>query len=70
MTRKGPIAPNLVQRLVTHKDYVVEMVTSIIKETNLDLCGGHTLVDLGASGLYNLSKVCSHHLYCTLIIFS
>nr|POE74417.1 hypothetical protein CFP56_35639 [Quercus suber] len=35
-TGKGLITPDLVLRLVTHKDYAVEMVTSIIKETDLD----------------------------------
>ena len=61
MMGKGPIVPSPVQRLVTHKDYAVEMVNLIIKETNLDLCGEHTSEDLGASGLYYLSRVCIHH---------
>lgn len=69
MTGKGPIAPSLVQRLVTHKDYAIEMVASIIKETDLDPCGEHTLKDLGASGPYDLLRVCPRHLYCTSIIF-
>ena len=42
MTRKGPIISNPVQRLVTHKDYAVEMTNSIIKETDLDPCGKHS----------------------------
>ena len=41
MTRKGLVALDPIQRLVTHKDYAVEMVITIIKETNLDPCGGH-----------------------------
>ena len=61
MTRKGPIVPSAVQRLVTHKDYVVEMVNLIIKETDLDPYGEHTSEDLGASSLYYLSSVCIHH---------
>ena len=61
MTGKGPVGPNPVPKLVTHKDYAVEMVTSIIKETNLDSCGGHISEDLGAFGLYDLSRVCSRH---------
>ena len=60
MARKIPIA---------HKDYIVEMVTSIIKEMDLDLCGEHTSKDLRASSLYDLSRVCPLHLYCTSIIF-
>ena len=52
MTRKGPI-----QRLVTYKDYAIEMVNLIIKETDLNPCGEHATEDLGASGLYDLSRV-------------
>ena len=53
MMGKGPVAPGPVQKHVTHKDYAVEMVTSIIKEMNLNPCGEHISEDLGASGLYN-----------------
>nr|POE73970.1 hypothetical protein CFP56_56655 [Quercus suber] len=56
MTGKGPVDPYPVHRLINHKDYAVEVVTSIIKETDLDPCGGHTSEDLGASGLYDLSR--------------
>ncbi|KAK9988192.1 hypothetical protein SO802_028431 [Lithocarpus litseifolius] len=65
MTGKGPIAPSPVQRLVTHKDYAAEMVTSIIKETDLNPCGEHSSKDLGAFGLYNLSRLCPCHLHYT-----
>ena len=61
MTGKGPVVFDPVQRLVTHKDYVVEMVNSIIKEMDLDTYGEHTLEDLGSFGLYDMSKVCIHH---------
>nr|POE68897.1 hypothetical protein CFP56_63154 [Quercus suber] len=47
MIEKGPVAPGPIQRLVTHKDYVVKMVSSIIKETNLDPCGEHSSEDWG-----------------------
>ncbi|KAL0004549.1 hypothetical protein SO802_012110 [Lithocarpus litseifolius] len=53
---KGLVVPEPVQRLVTHKDYAVEIVNSIIKETNLDPYGQHSSKDLGASGLYYLSR--------------
>ena len=36
MTGKGPVAPSAVCKMLTHKDYAVEMVDSIIKETDLD----------------------------------
>lgn len=42
-----------------HKDYVVEMVDSIIKEMNLDPCADQTIMGLGASDLFDLSRVCS-----------
>ena len=61
MTRKGLIILDPIQRLVTHKDYAIEMVNSIIKETDLDPSGEHSLEDLGASSLYNLLRVCFHH---------
>ena len=65
MTGKGLVAPNPIQRLVTHKDYVVEMVSSIIKEMDLDPYGEHSSEDLGVSGLYDLSRVCLGHLHYT-----
>lgn len=60
MTGKGPVVSDLVQRLITHREYVVEMVNSIIKKTNLDPCGEHTTKDLGDSGLYDLLRVLSY----------
>lgn len=57
MTGKGSIVPSAIRRMLTHKDYVVEMVDSIIKETDLDPCTNQTTEDLGASGLFNLSRV-------------
>ena len=66
MTGKGPIAPNPIQRLVTHKDYAIEMVSLIIKETNLDPYGEHSSEDLGASGLFDLSRVYLRQLYNAL----
>nr|POE62467.1 hypothetical protein CFP56_26398 [Quercus suber] len=56
MTRKGPVTLDPIQRLVTHKDYAIKMVTSIIKETDLDPCGEHSSEDLRYSGLYDLSR--------------
>lgn len=44
---KGPIISNPVCRLVTHKDYTVEMVSSIIKEMDLGPCGELSSEDLG-----------------------
>lgn len=47
MTGKGPVVPSTVRRLLTHKDHVIEMIDSIIKETNLDSCADQTTKDLG-----------------------
>lgn len=57
MMTKGPIVTNHVQRLVTHKDYALEMVNSIIKEMDSDPYDEHTTEDLKASGLYDLLRV-------------
>ena len=56
MMGKGPV-----QRLVTHKDYAIKMVNSIIKEMDLGPGGEHANKDLGASGLYDLSRVRTCH---------
>lgn len=58
ITRKGPITPGPVYRLVTHKDYAIEIVNLIIKEIDLDACGELTLEDLGASDLYDRLRIC------------
>ena len=63
MTGKGLVIPGVVCRLLTHKDYAVEMVDLIIKETDLDPCVNQTTEDLGASSLYDLSRVCSSQFY-------
>lgn len=57
---KGPVILAPIQRLVTHKYYAMEMVNSIIKENDLDICGELTSEELGAFGLYDLSRVCLH----------
>ena len=40
-----------------HKEHVLEMVESIIKETDLDPCAEQMTEDLGALGLFDLSRV-------------
>nr|POE78766.1 hypothetical protein CFP56_74240 [Quercus suber] len=56
MSAHGPIISDPVQRLVSHKDYAIKMVNSIIKDTDLDECGQHTTKDLGAFGLFDLAR--------------
>ena len=51
----GPVTQGIVHRLLLHKEHVIEMVKSIIKEMDLDPCVKHTTKDLGASSLFDLS---------------
>ena len=44
-----------------HKENAIEMVESIIKETNLDTCVELLMEDLRASGFFDLAKVCFPH---------
>ena len=57
MTATGPVTQVIVRRLLTHKEHVVEMVESIIKETDLDPYAEQMTKDLGASGLFDLARV-------------
>lgn len=50
-----------------HKEHVVEMVESIIKETDLDAYAEQRTEGLRASGFFDLSRVCSFPLYCSFI---
>ena len=45
--------------ILTHKGYTVEMIKSIIKETDVDPCAEQETEDLGVSSLFDLSRVCS-----------
>ena len=57
MMAQGLVASGLVQRLVSHKKYAIEMVHSIIKDTNMNECGKHGIRDLEESSLFNLVRV-------------
>ena len=57
MTMSGPISQGLDRRLLTHKDYAIEMVESIIKEKDVDPCAKEMTKELGASGLFDLARV-------------
>lgn len=70
MIMKNLVVPSSIKRLVTHKDYAVEMLNSIIKETNMDKCGKHTIKDLGAFGRFNLSRVCIRQFYFSIFFIS
>ena len=42
-------------RLLTHKEYAVEMIESIIKDTDVDPYAKHMTEELGVSGLFDLA---------------
>ena len=69
MTTIGPITQGT-RRLLTHKGYAVKMVESIIKETNLDPYTEQETEDLEASGLFDLSRVCSFPRLFYFVVYS
>lgn len=60
---KRPVISDPIHKLVNHKDYTIEMVNLIIKEMDLDPYGKLSLEDLGASILFDLSRVHFRHLW-------
>ena len=70
---KGPVAQGAIHHLLTHKEYAVKIIESIIKEMDLDPYAEQTIKDLGVSGLFNLFRVCffpqtSSHFLFTLLL--
>lgn len=63
MMVKGPV-----HRLLTFKNYAVEMVDSLVKETDLDPCAEQTLEGLGVFSVYDLPRV-RFCLFIVLCIF-
>jgi len=55
MTTTGLVTQGTVCRLLTHKEYAVKMVESIIKD--MDPCAEQMTKELGALGLFDLSRV-------------
>ena len=58
MTSSGPIIEGLCC-LLTHKDYAVKEVGSFVKLTDIRPCVLVGTEDLGASALFDLTRVCS-----------
>ena len=69
MIGMGPVTQGAVHCLLTHKEHAIEMVESIIKETDLDPYAKQTIEDLRASGLFDLSRVCFFLRLCSYMIF-
>ena len=57
MTSSGPVIGGP-RCLLTHKDYAVERVESLIKQTDLDPCAQLGTEDLGASAFFDIARVC------------
>ena len=57
MTSSGLVAQGPDRRLLTHKDYAIKMVGSIIRDKDVDPCVEQGTDKLGASGLFNLARV-------------
>ena len=57
MTSLGPVNEGPC-RLLTHKDYAVGEVESFIKPTDIEPCDLLGTEDLGASALFDLTRVC------------
>ena len=72
MTETSPVTQGTVCRLLTHKEHAVEMIESIIEDTDLDPCAEQLIEDLGASGLFDLARVCFSYilLYFMFVSFA
>ena len=57
MTSSGPVNEGLCC-LLTHKDYAIREVESFIKPTDIGPCDLLGMEDLGASALFDLTRVC------------
>ena len=68
MTSFGPIIEGPCC-LLTHKDYAVVEVGSFVKPTNIGPYDQLGTKDLGASALFDLTRVCFHSLRFKLVLF-
>ena len=69
MTTPGLVTPDSERHLLTHKDYAIEMLESIIKDKDTDPCVSQATGELGDSGLFNLARVSIFHSFFYLFIF-
>ena len=58
MTTSGLVTQGPDRCLLTHKDYAIKMVGSIIRDRDVDPCVELGTDELGASGLFDLARVC------------
>jgi len=57
MRTSYPVTQDPNRRLLAHKDYVVEMMESVIGDKDVDPCAEEMTEDLGALGLFDLARV-------------
>ena len=69
MTTLGPVTQDSERHLLTHKDYAVEMLESIIKDKDANPYVGQATGELGDLGLYDLAQVSIFHSFFYLFIF-
>ena len=70
MTKTDLVTQGAVHQLLTHKEHAVEMIKSIIKDTDLDPCAEQLTKDLGASGLFDLARVCFSYILLYFMLAS
>ena len=72
MTETSLVTQGTICRLLTHKEHAVEMIESIIEDTDLDPCAKQLTEDLGASSLFDLARVCFSYilLYFMFVSFA
>lgn len=57
ITTSGLVIQETDYCLLTHKDYTVEIMESIIKDKDVDPCAKQGTEELGSSGLFDLAQV-------------
>ena len=67
MMTSGPVGQGPDYRLLTHKDYAVEVMESIIKDKDVDPYAEQATEELGASGLFDLARV---HFFLPFSLYS
>lgn len=63
MTTLGPVTQGPERHLLTHKDYAIEVMESILKNEKVDPCVEQATEELGASGVFDLARV-FHFIFC------
>ena len=58
MTTSSPVSQGPDHHLLSHKDYAVEMIESIIKDKDVHLYAEQMTKELVVSGLFYLARVC------------